>query len=303
MMMTADPDSARPSTTLSRMDLGRAQALVEERVRASGSSFFWAMRTLGEQKRLGMYAVYAFCRDVDDIADEPGAIDDKKRMLADWRVELDRIYRGEAEMPIGIALEPVVHAFDLQPADFMAVIDGMETDARPVLRIADEAALDLYVDRVACAVGRLSNRVFGIMPEAGEPIAKALGEALQLTNILRDVAEDADRNRLYLPLDALNARGIAVPDDMAGLKASLRGPELVGILEGLAERAHARFHDAQQLLARTDQQLMRPAIVMMEVYRRIFDQMQRRGWKDWQRPVSLSKVEKMWIGLRYGLLG
>ena len=274
-----------------------ALAYVESVVKRSGSSFSSAMRRLPTDKRNAMFAVYAFCRQIDDIADDPGEESDKLAQLEQWRIEIEGLYAGRPEHFIGLALAVPIARFGLNKQDFLAVVDGMEMDAGRSLRITDRDHLGLYCDRVACAVGRLSNRIFGIDDETGARVARALGEALQLTNILRDIGEDALRDRLYLPQDLLRAHGITEPD----IGAVLAHPNLPGVCVEMVGIAQIRFDEATALLAKCDQRRMRPAIMMMEVYRRIFVGLSRRGWRDLDRPVSLSWAEKLWVLLRYGV--
>ncbi len=273
-------------------------AYVEAVVRRSGTSFFWAMRTLPEEKRQAMYAIYAFCREVDDIADDPGEESEKMDRLGKWRAEIERIFDGSPQLPTSRALVGPAAQFGLRKQDFLSVIDGMEMDAGRELRLADMEALFLYCDRVACAVGRLSNQVFGVDRENGDRIALALGQALQLTNILRDLHEDGQRNRLYLPESLLRTHGMT---DLNPLRV-LAHPGLAGVCQELAELARRRFGEAVTGLATCDRRQMRPAILMMQVYRRTFDRLMRRGWQDITKPVSLSKVEKLWVVLRYGFV-
>jgi presqualene diphosphate synthase len=274
-------------------------AHAEAVVRRAGSSFFWAMRRLPERERQAMFAVYAFCREVDDIADDPGEEGPKRLALGQWRGEIERLYGGHSRNLTGRALLPAVEAFDLQKEDFRAVIAGMEMDAGDSMRIADMDELFLYCDRVACAVGRLSTHVFGIPKELGDKLAMAEGLALQLTNILRDVVEDAERNRLYLPADVLRAHDITDTED---LSAVLSHPRLADVCEVLAEVADRQFKEALALAAECDRQRVRPAVMMLEVYRRILKRLQRRGWYDLAQPVSLNKLTKLWVAFRYGVL-
>jgi len=275
-----------------------ANAYVADVVQRSGSSFVSAMRILPPAKREGMYAVYAFCREVDDIADAPGREADKLTRLGEWRQEIDRLFEGRPETPVGRALLGPVRVFGLRREVFLAVIEGMEIDSAERLRLPDMAALESYCDKVACAVGRLSNPVFGVEDSLGEPVAVALGQALQLTNILRDLAEDAALNRLYLPHDLL-VRFDIPDDDVAAALNHRRFPEACDVLAALAAR---RFAEAEAALARCDRRIMRPAIMMMAVYRRILHKLRQRGWRALDRPVSLGTAEKLWILLRYGIL-
>lgn len=278
----------------------REQALehVTSVVRASGTSFYWAMRMLPRHKRDAMYAVYAFCREVDDIADDPGLEDDKLRRLADWRVEIERLYAGHPKSPVSLALMEPIEAFGLRKEVFLAVIEGMEIDAVDVVRMPTLAALEAYCDRVACAVGRLSNRIFGIDDERGEPVAWSLGQALQLTNILRDLAEDAAIDRLYVPNDMLAVYDIP-PNSPRRAILHPRFPEVCVELADLAQR---RYADAAVALSVCDRRTMRPAIMMMQNYRRILDRLINRGWQHPDQPVSLGKAQKIWILLCYGLI-
>lgn len=280
------------------LTLMEAQAHVYSVVRRSGSSFYAAMRILPQEKRQAMYAIYAFCREVDDIADEPGDLNDKLADLGRWRGEIERLYGGHARHPIAVALEGPVERYGLRKEDFRALIDGMEMDASPTLRIADMAELILYCDRVAGAVGRLSNRIFGLDAAKSDSLASALGQALQLTNILRDIHEDVGRGRLYLPADLLRSYDI-VADDLEGVLTHPAFPKACDMLAAIAEN---KFRESKAILATCDRHQMRAATVMMEVYRRIFDRVTARGWRRIAEPVSLSKLEKVWVLFRYGIL-
>ena len=272
---------------------------VEQVVRESGSSFYWAMRFLPLEKRQAMFAVYAFCRQVDDIADEPGQIAAKQRALGGWRREIERLYDGMAERPVAAALLRPVERFDLRKQDFLAVIDGMEMDAADRIRIADMEELQRYCDRVACAVGRLSVRVFGVPQPTGDALASALGEALQLTNILRDLKEDARRDRLYIPAALLRSHSVSTRSDA---EAALRDSAIIEVCQQLAALALRRFEQAAALVAQCDRRHVRPAVVMMEVYRRTLERLNGRGWGRWAEPVSIPSAEKLWVALRYGMI-
>ena len=271
---------------------------VESVVRRSKTSFFWAMRALPEAKRYAMYAVYAFCREVDDIADERGATAGKLARLDEWRREIGRAYEGGPLHPVTRALAGPIVDFGLCEKDFLTVIDGMEMDAGDSLRIADMDALALYCDRVASAVGRLSIRIFGDPGEPGQRVAQSLGQAMQLTNILRDLQEDAGRDRLYLPDELLRAHGIA--DGEAA--RVLAHPSLPAVCRELADLAWQRFDETKRALDACDRRRMRPAIVMMEVYRQLLKRLVARGWRRLGVRVKLSKAEKLWIAFRHGMM-
>ena len=257
------------------------------------------MRFLPLEKRQAMFAVYAFCREVDDIADEPGQVHVKHQALCKWREEIERLFDGIARGPITSALLRPVASFALPKHDFLAVIDGMEMDAADCIRISDCDELRRYCDRVACAVGRLSVRIFGVPQPTGDLLASALGEALQLTNILRDLKEDARRDRLYLPADLLRQRGIVAGADANTLLQNAAVAEVCGELAAVAGR---RFEEAATLVAQCDRRRVRPAVIMMEIYRRTLDRLNGRGWRRWAEPVSLPSAEKLWVALRYGMI-
>ena len=179
--------------------------------RASGSSFYFAMRILPAAQREAMFEIYSFCRAVDDIADGDAPRAERSAALAQWRRDIDALYAG-SPLPALASLARAVQQFGMRKDDFMAVIDGMEMDAVEDIRAPDFATLDLYCDRVASAVGRLSVRVFGMGEDDGIALARHLGRALQLTNILRDIDEDAGLGRLYLPREGLAAAGIGATD-------------------------------------------------------------------------------------------
>ncbi len=222
--------------------LGASQAdldEVERLVRNAGTSFYRGMRVLPPDRRHAMYAIYAFCRIVDDIADEDGALPEKLRGLAAWRANVAGLYRGESEGPVTRVLVAAVERFRLREEDFAAVIDGMRMDAETIIVAPDLATLDLYCDRVAAAVGRLSVRAFGDGSGEADKVAYSLGRALQLTNILRDIKEDADRGRLYLPAEYLDQAG--VPHDPAAALASSRLPV---VCARLAADARRHFNEA-----------------------------------------------------------
>ena len=214
---------------------------IRHRVEAAGTSFYWAMRLLPQARREAMFVVYAFCREVDDIADsdDPPAV--KRAELARWRRDIEAIYARRMEAGLPRLLAEAAATYKLRREDFLAVIDGMEMDAAADIRAPALAELDLYCDRVASAVGRLSVRIFGSDAPAADRVAGALGRALQLTNILRDLAEDAARGRLYLPRELLSAQGITEREP----QAVLRHPRLGDVCEQLAAIAERHFAEAK----------------------------------------------------------
>ncbi len=279
--------------------LGASQADLDEvevLVRKAGTSFYRGMRVLPPDRRHAMYAIYAFCRIVDDIADEDGALPEKLRGLAEWRAHVAGLYRGESDGPVTRLLLAAVERFRLREQDFAAVIDGMQMDAETVIVAPDLATLDLYCDRVAAAVGRLSVRAFGDSSEEADKVAWSLGRALQLTNILRDIKEDADRGRLYLPAEYLDQAG--VPHDPA---AALVSPALPAVCARLAVDVHRHFRDARAHMANCDPTAMKPARLMGETYAAILTCLEQSGWRDPAVRISLPLWRKLWLLVRYGL--
>ncbi len=279
-------------------------AVVSRIVRASGTSFYRGMAILQPERRVAMYAVYAFCRLVDDIADEPAAMEIKRVQLDAWRARIEAIAAGQApseRQPDGAGddgavtrvLQLALQKYALRRTDFLAVIDGMQMDAETVIVAPAFDTLDLYCDRVASAVGRLSVRCFGDATPAADEVAHHLGRALQLTNILRDLAEDAARGRLYLPREWLARAG--VPPEPA---AALASPALPQVCDQTARRARQHFGDAYAAMARCDRRAMKPARIMAGSYAAVLGRLERRGWTRPEVAVSVPKWEKLLITLR-----
>jgi squalene synthase HpnD len=264
---------------------------------ASGSSFYAAMRVLPPAQRRAMFAVYRFCRAVDDVADGPGDCQTRFAELERWRADVDTLFAG-APSPRVRALQEPVRAFALRREDFLAIIDGMEMDAAADIVAPDLATLDVYCDRVACAVGRLSVRVFGMQGEDGVSLAGHLGRALQLTNILRDLDEDAGKRRLYLPREALQAAGIDKTDPAAVLSDGALGRACAAV----ASRAGGHFADARRILSRYPLRIVRAPRMMAEVYQNILERLIARGWSPPRRAVHAGRARLLWILLRYGFL-
>ena len=271
---------------------------IRHRVEAAGTSFYWAMRLLPRHRREGMYAIYAFSREVDDIADGDSPAECKLAELARWHDEIEALYEGRPRHLVARALSRPVQRYALRKEDFLAILAGMEMDARGDIRAPDLAALDLYCARVASAVGHLSVHIFGDPGHAAHAVAEALGRALQLTNILRDLAEDAARGRLYLPREILDRHGIRGTHP----ETILRHPALPAACRDVAAIAEAHFRDAERAMAQCSRRAMRPAAVMAAIYRATLSALQRSGWRDPAERVGVSNSLKLWLVLRHGLL-
>jgi phytoene synthase len=256
------------------------------------------MRLLPADKRQAMFAVYAFCRVVDDIADGDLPTAAKIAQLQDWRQEIDRLYDGRPQHAIGRALSGPVRQFQLAREDFLAVIDGMEMDASDKIVAPAMAELELYCARVAGAVGRLSVRIFGIERAAGLRLSRALGEAVQLTNILRDLAEDAGLGRLYLPRHLLERHGVPLSPPAA----ALAHPNLPKVCADLALIAERDFIEAEILLRDLPRRAAKPAVIIQVVYHRLLERLCAGGFTRIAERVSLSKGEKLWLVVRHGII-
>jgi presqualene diphosphate synthase len=261
-----------------------------------GSSFYAAMRILPKSQREAMFEVYSFCRAVDDIADDGGPIPPRRAALDDWRRDIDALYAGSPPRALPPGLIAAVKTFDLQRADFHAVIDGMEMDVDADIRAPDFVRLDLYCDRVASAVGRLSVRVFGVPAQEGVPLAHHLGRALQLTNILRDLDEDAAIGRLYLPREALLGAGIGETSP----QAVLAHPELGAACAPIIARAARHFRESRAIMARCPRKTVRAPMIMAEAYQPILARLSERGFAAPRARIRTSKWRILLAILHYG---
>jgi squalene synthase HpnD len=266
--------------------------------RAKGSSFYLAMRILPRAQREAMFEIYSFCKAVDDIADtEEASREQRIARLNDWRDRIAALYAGE--VPNGLeALSHTIKQFGLRQEDFLAIIDGVEMDAKEDIRAPSYETLDLYCDRVASAVGRLSVRVFGLNDEDGRALAHHLGRALQLTNILRDIDEDAEISRLYLPHEALQLAHIEGTDP----QAVAANPNLAAACAYVVERARNHFKEADAIMARCPRRLVRAPRLMELAYRKMLDGMVARGWARPRTRVRVSKPHLIGIALRYAFI-
>jgi phytoene synthase len=244
-----------------------------------------------------MFQIYSFCRKVDDIADSDGPRPERLAALQQWRDDIDALYRGDPPPHLSDYVASV-KKFNLQREDFIAIIDGMEMDVPQDIRAPEMATLDLYCDRVASAVGRLSVNVFGMPREDGVLLAHHLGRALQLTNILRDIDEDAALGRLYLPREGLLHAGIT-GNDPVRVVADRALPK---VCFPLAERAKTHFAEADEIMARNRRRAVKAPRIMGKYYRAILDLLLARGFAAPRAPVRVSKITRLGIIFRYALI-
>lgn len=269
-------------------------AAIEKKV--AGSSFYSAMRLMPKAERDAMFAIYAFCRAVDDIADDgEGTRAERAERLAQWRSDLDALYKGGSPV-LSAFLAPHIAGYHLRKEDFLAVIDGMEMDVDRDIRAPDLATLDLYCERVASAVGRLSTKVFGMEDGPGFDLAHHLGRALQLTNILRDLDEDAGIGRLYLPREYLEEAGITTDDPVLAITART----VDQTCRAVARLAHTHYRKAAEILARHPKGNLRAPRLMGAVYSAILSKMEKQGWAAPRSRAKIGKTELVMIVLRHG---
>ena len=276
------------------MSLALDESSQEAGARASGSSFYLAMRMMPIRQREAMFEIYSFCRAVDDIADNGGPRDNQLSRLGRWRLDIDALYAGKPRTRLQ-ALARSVATFDLRREDFVAVIDGMEMDVLSTIGSgANWAQLDLYCDRVASAVGRLSVRVFGMEEAPGLALAHHLGRALQLTNILRDIDEDAAIGRLYLPEEALYVAHIMTKSPQEAVAS--RG--LTEACAPVVARAERHFRESDIIFATQPRACVRTPRIMSAAYHLILSQLVARGWDAPRAPIKLRRSRLIWILVR-----
>jgi phytoene synthase len=262
----------------------------EQKAAASGSSFYYAFHFLPPRRRRAITALYAFCREVDDVVDEVRDEGVAQAKLAWWRQEVARAFDGAPQHPVAQALVPVVREFALPEEHFQAIIDGMAMDLVQA-RYLDFSALELYCHRVAGVVGLLSAEIFGYTNPATRGYARDLGVAFQLTNICRDVGEDARRGRIYLPQEDLAKFGVT-PSSILRAEYSPAFTDLMAFEFG---RARDWYDKAMAQLPAEDRKAQRTGLVMAAIYRTLLDEIARDGYRVLDRKTSLTPVRKLWI--------
>jgi presqualene diphosphate synthase len=279
------------------MSVAEAASPASAQTRASGSSFYAAMRILPRAQRDGMFEIYSFCRLVDDIADDGGPQALRLQQLEQWRQDISALIAGQMPAAHLAGLAKAIKQFGLEQQDFFAVIDGMEMDVRENIQAPDWPTLDLYCDRVASAVGRLSVRVFGTPEAEGAALAHHLGRALQFTNILRDLDEDAAIARLYLPREALRAAGITSTDP----HTVIAHPHLATACAPVIARAKTHFAEAAAIMQRCPRASVKSPRLMYEAYQIIFAMLLARGFAPPRAKIRLPRHQLLLVLLRHGL--
>jgi phytoene synthase len=271
----------------------------QDKAAASASSFYYCFRFLPENRRLAITALYAFCREVDDVVDESVDAQQAQNQLDEWRRELERLYQGHPAHPVTLALAPHVAAFDLPRAALLEIIDGMEMDLN-FARYERFSDLLLYCRRAAGVVGELAARIFGASEAATLKYADCLGVAFQLTNIIRDVGEDARRGRIYLPVEDLQRFDVPARDVLDGRIT----PEFAELMRFQIERAEDYYRQAWTLLPAIDRRAQRAGLMMAAIYRATLREILRDGpEKVLLQRLSLTALRKFWLAWKTWTLG
>lgn len=260
---------------------------------AQGSSFYYAFLFLPPAKRAAITAFYAFCRTVDDVADEVSDASVAAAKLAWWRTEVARLFAGTPQHPITQALAPHLVPFGITSEHLLAVIEGCETDLSQN-RFLDFAGLTRYCHLVAGVVGEVAAKIFGHTQAQTLTYAHKLGLAMQLTNIIRDVGDDARRGRIYLPMDELQRFGVTAHDILN------RGysERFTALMRFQAERAHALYDEALALLPEADRQAQKPGLMMAHIYRTLLREIEHEQFAVLHQRISLTPLRKLWLALR-----
>ena len=270
----------------------------QQRAAASGSSFYYSFLFLPPKRRRAITALYAYCREVDDVVDECEDAQIAATKLAWWRLELERLYAGQPEHPVTRALLPILSEFNLPQEQLLEIIDGMEMDLQQA-RYADFTALSLYCYRVASVVGLLAAEIFGSQDRQTQKYAHDLGMAFQLTNIIRDVGEDARRGRVYLPIDELQRFDVPVADILNARQTD----NFRRLMEFQIERAEQYYAQAMAALPAIDRKAQRPGLVMAAIYRTLLEEIKRDGCQVLNQRTSLTPLRKLWIAWRTWIKG
>jgi 15-cis-phytoene synthase len=266
------------------------QEYCQQKAAGSGSSFYYSFLFLPQARREAITALYAFCREVDDAVDEPSDAGVARARIAWWRDEVNRLYKGDGNHPVSKALEPCLKPFNITAKNMHAVIDGMEMDLEQT-RYLDYPGLALYCERVAGVVGLMASEIFGKTQESTLEYARQLGHAFQMTNIIRDVGEDARRGRIYLPIDEMQRFQVPA-HEILNAKHSER---FVALMQFQTERARELYRKAYSLLPEADRRSQRPGLMMAAIYSTLLQEIERDGYQVLNQRTSLTPIRKLWL--------
>lgn len=269
-----------------------------QKAAASGSSFYYAFLFLPPERRRAITALYAYCREVDDIVDEVSDPAVAQAKLAWWVQEIDRMFTGTPEHPVARALAPHLGSFGLTRVRLLQIIEGMQMDLQQT-RYLDYASLQRYCHLVAGVVGELSAGIFGATVDATLAYARGLGQSLQLVNILRDVGEDARRGRIYLPIDDMQRFDVKAADLLNGRYVE----GFVPLMRFEAERARTLYRDALALLPAADRRAQRPGLIMGAIYLSLLAELEHAGFQVLHQRIALTPLRKLWIAWRTWVFG
>ena len=270
----------------------------QQKAAASGSSFYYSFLFLPQERRRAITALYAFCREVDDTVDECTDESVARIKLAWWRKEIAGMYEGKQSHPVTQALQPHLATYNLQEKHMQAIIDGMEMDLNQT-RYLDYAAMSKYCWHVASVVGILSASIFGATRPETLQYAEKLGHAFQLTNIIRDVGEDARKGRIYLPINELQQFNVTAAD----LLNARHTENFEKLMAFQAERAQRAYDEAFALLPKEDRRAQRPGLIMASIYRTLLDEVQADGFHVLKQRISLTPIRKLWLAWKTYIRG
>ncbi len=262
----------------------------QKKAAASGSSFYYSFLYLPRERRRAITALYAFCREVDDVVDETSDAQLAATKLAWWRQEIGLLFDGKPQHPVSRALQPAIAAYGVTAARLNEIIDGMQMDLTQT-RYLDFAGLERYCYHVAGVVGILAAGIFGYRDARTLEYARRLGIAFQLTNIIRDVGEDARKNRIYLPIADLQQFGVGAAD----LLQARHSEAFVALMRFQAERARGYYREAMAALPAGDRRAQRPGLIMAAIYRALLDEIERDGFRVLSARTSLTPLRTVWI--------
>ena len=261
-----------------------------QKAAASGSSFYYSFLFLPPERRRAITALYAFCREVDDVVDECSDAQLARAKLAWWRLEVGKLFEGKPSHPVANALVPFLERFQFKAEHLNEIIDGMEMDLTQT-RYLDFAGLERYCYRVAGAVGLLAADIFGYANPRTLDYAKQLGTAFQLTNIIRDVGEDSRKNRIYLPMDELKRFGVPATDILQAAYSE----KFRALMEFQARRAESFYEKAMQALPAEDRRRQRAGLIMAAIYRATLAEIESEGFKVLTQRTSITPMRKLWL--------